>query len=426
MIRWFGQIIASPSKHIAEASLARRLRVIAATLAVLLGTGIPTVVVVLLVYPEQFRGDPWVTGAFISALVLLYVGIRSRWGLAALWVFATTGTALTWVMLGTSEDGVDLAAGIPLAFLPLVIGALIPSRWALPTVMVTTLAGIAWCVYQVPDLTPTAASPLAVMMLLSTIALGGLQWIAEADRQEVIRSLVAEAAAKEQAARAEEIRHRLLLTAHHELRTPLNGILGATELMLDEELPDYTRALVEAARISGRRLQALVEDLLVFVDDQQGALRLHADPLDLAEVARQLVDELGPAATERGVAVHLAPTPAVTVTDRRRITQIVRHLVSNATRFTEEGRVDVCTGRDHEHAWVEVRDTGPGMSPDELELALTPLRQVSEGAARSAEGLGLGLAASRVLARALGGELQVRSAPGGGTVATVSVPARAP
>lgn len=225
-----------------------------------------------------------------------------------------------------------------------------------------------------------------------------------------------------QAAQAEsEQKMKFLAAVSHELRTPLNSILGFTDLLLTHDvdtLSDRQFRYAGNIQTAGRHLLALINDLLDMTKVQAGQLAIGSEPVKPSSVVRDAVDRMIPVAESKGVElVRGRQTDAAACADARRVEQILLNLVSNAVKFTPPpGQVTVSSGREGDEILFTVTDTGTGIAPQHQERIFEEFFQVPEqDPAASAEGTGLGLALSRQLARAMGGDLTVSSRPGDGS-----------
>jgi len=213
-----------------------------------------------------------------------------------------------------------------------------------------------------------------------------------------------------------------LSRASHELRTPLQAILGFGQLLALDSLNDSQRHSVEQIIAGGRHLLALIEDLLDL--SQVGELAI--GPVDVGEEINHAVALCRPLAAERSLAVNieLAEEPLTVLADARRLKQILLNLISNAVKYNRPaGRLTLRAGIDpDEQLRIEVIDTGRGISRAELDRVFAPFERL-DAARRGIEGNGLGLAVSKALAEAMGGTIDVVSAPGEGSVFTLRLPA---
>jgi signal transduction histidine kinase len=209
-------------------------------------------------------------------------------------------------------------------------------------------------------------------------------------------------------------RREFIANASHELRTPIFALSGALELLAEEEMDDATRdEFVDTMREQTARLAKLADELLDLSRLDAGRLHLDPAPIDLIDVAHDVVLELGPAAQLSGH--HLAVgggASARALGDDARVHQIARGLVDNALRHTPAGSsVVVEAGVDGENAWLAVADDGPGIPADHQARIFERFYRVDDGARASGSGLGLAIAGE--LAAAMGGAVELQGdAPG--------------
>jgi CheY-like chemotaxis protein/nitrogen-specific signal transduction histidine kinase len=225
---------------------------------------------------------------------------------------------------------------------------------------------------------------------------------------------------------ASRAKSELLTRASHELRTPIQGVLGYTDLLERSSLGPRQRGWVEALRNQGSHLLRLVNDLLECGALQNGRLRIEAKPVSPAGVARDALAVVRPQAEVNGLACSLVvdeAVPAWVNGDATRLRQILVNLLGNAVKFTERGNVDLRVSATREkngdhRLLFSVADTGPGIAADELPSLFEPHGRLRR---HPAEGAGLGLALTRSLCEAMGGELKVHSEPGFGSTFMASV-----
>ena len=235
---------------------------------------------------------------------------------------------------------------------------------------------------------------------------------------------------KEAAEFANRAKTEFLANMSHELRTPLNAILGFSEVIKDEMFgPVGTAKYLDYARdihSSGEHLLDLINDVLDLAKLEAGKLALHEREVALADVIEQCLALVRGRADKAGIALRAelpAALPALRA-DVRALKQILLNLLSNAVKFTPEGgTVGLSARADDRHGLaIAVRDTGIGMMPSDIEVALAPFGQVDSAIAHAHEGTGLGLPITRSLVRLHGGDLTIASAPGKGTTITAQFP----
>ena len=225
-------------------------------------------------------------------------------------------------------------------------------------------------------------------------------------------------------ARASEAKSRFLASVSHELRTPMNAILGFTDALLagvDGPLNEEQQASLGWVQRGGQDLLGLINEILDLSKIEAGKLTVDAEPFDPRELVEAVVAQHRSLAAQKGIrfAWHDAGAPAEVVLDRQRVRQILVNLFGNALKFTLEGEVDVEAGGAGDSEFhVAVRDTGPGIAPDQHEAIFEEFRQ-AEG---TSPGIGLGLAISRRLARLMRGEITLESEAGRGSVFHLRLP----
>jgi signal transduction histidine kinase len=210
-------------------------------------------------------------------------------------------------------------------------------------------------------------------------------------------------------------------TVTHELRTPLTAIMGYCEFLEDHIGGDLTHdqeEFVRQIKEGGDRLKRLVDDLLDFARLEAGTFMLTRREADLAELVREEVEALLPAAAESGHEVVLdLPDVLMALFDPDRVGQVLRNLVGNAIKFTPcGGRLHVRLSTEDGLARVEVEDNGPGIAPTLHSRVFDKFFQAEPSLTRLHGGAGLGLAIAKALVEAQGGRIGFRSAPGSGSV----------
>jgi PAS domain S-box-containing protein len=240
--------------------------------------------------------------------------------------------------------------------------------------------------------------------------------------------------AMERAQEATLAKSRFLASMSHELRTPLNCVLGYARLLQDRgDLNTEQHADLKMIEHSGRHLLALINDLLDIAKIEEGKLELAPVPVHLPDLLEAVGGIVRVKAAEKhiGFACSLDATlPPTVLLDHRRLSQVLLNLLGNAVKFTDVGEVRMSvklSGRSAGGVRVrfEVRDTGAGMSAQEIQRIFEPYVQVGDETRRS-EGTGLGLAISRQIVGAMGSDIEVRSAPGLGSLFSFELELPAP
>jgi signal transduction histidine kinase/ActR/RegA family two-component response regulator/HAMP domain-containing protein len=240
------------------------------------------------------------------------------------------------------------------------------------------------------------------------------------------QALAKERTARSEAERLARLRDEFLAIASHELRSPLSAITGWSEILVRRGSEDPI--LIQAAEVIRRNalLQAaLINDLLDMSAVVAGKLTLNQTPIDLAEVARDVVQSHLHTAQVKGVALSCEDAaPLVVNGDHHRLTQVLSNLVANAIKFTDAGgRIDVEVLEAGSNAVIKVRDSGRGIAPEFLPYVFDRLRQEDASVTRKVGGMGLGLAIAKGLVELHGGSIEALSAgPGQGASLIVHLP----
>lgn len=227
------------------------------------------------------------------------------------------------------------------------------------------------------------------------------------------------------AVRANKAKSRLLANISHEFRTPLNAIIGFSGIACDPRTdPDARQDATETIRHNAEYMLTLINDLLDISKAEAGAISIEPACTDLRWLVEQAVSPLRLLATEKGIgfAVEGVETlPECVLLDRTRVQQVLLNLLSNAVKFTDHGGVTLRVSVINQALVMRVRDTGPGMSPEEIGRLFLPFSQLGTRVKRL-QGTGLGLAISRNLCELMAGTIDVESVPNEGTVFTASIP----
>jgi PAS domain S-box-containing protein len=243
--------------------------------------------------------------------------------------------------------------------------------------------------------------------------------------------------ARDEAAAASRAKTDFLTTMSHEIRTPLNGVLGLTAMLLDTDLDDEQRDLVQTATRSGESLLAIINDILDFSKIEAGKVTLENRTVELRPMLHDVADTFAvqAAAKDLDLVVDVAAAcPEALETDPTRLRQILLNLVGNAVKFTETGHVLIAAQVAAQVAdpaadpgvagelRLSVTDTGEGISETAQRRLFAAFEQADVTTTRRFGGTGLGLSISGHLAELLGGRITVRSTPAKGSTFTVTLP----
>jgi len=230
-------------------------------------------------------------------------------------------------------------------------------------------------------------------------------------------------AARELAERVARARSAFLANMSHEIRTPMNAVLGFVELVLDTELQVEQRRALELVRSSSEALLTILNDILDYSKIEADHLELESIPFDLPKVVHATATLLAVRAREKHLelTVDVPPdVPHIMRGDPTRVRQVLMNLIGNAIKFTEQGEVDVSAAvvgyhDDRTSVRFRVRDTGIGISDEQLATIFDEFTQADASMTRRYGGTGLGLAISRKLVALMGGQLSVTSEVGRGS-----------
>ena len=247
-----------------------------------------------------------------------------------------------------------------------------------------------------------------------------------AARMAQVRLLEAERAARIIAEDANRHKSEFLANTTHELRTPLTGVLVALDLAR-EDWADTDEAqrveLITTAQESAKRLLETINSLLDLSKIEAGRMDVHVAPIELADLAAEVVRNLRPRATQQELSLQVNGTVVVQA-DPAMARRIIFNLVGNGLKFTLKGGVSIEMSRIDGWGELRVTDTGIGIAAQDQSRLFTPFTQVDGSFSRAYEGTGLGLAISRRMAELMGGSLTLSSAGSGqGTTLTLRLPA---
>jgi PAS domain S-box-containing protein len=220
-----------------------------------------------------------------------------------------------------------------------------------------------------------------------------------------------------------ETRTRFLANMSHEIRTPINAVLGFSHLCLNLELPARARDYIDKIHSAASSLLGIVNDILDISKIEAGKLEIESISFSMDELLNQMASLFGLKAREKGVELvigALSCLPDRLLGDPLRLSQVLTNLLSNALKFTEQGEISltlepVSIASDAVTLRFEVRDSGLGMTQEQMDKLFTAFSQADTSTTRKYGGTGLGLSISKQLVESMGGELGVESKAGEGS-----------
>ncbi len=386
-------------------------------------------------------GETWRTwwvgdaiGALLVAPAILVWASGPRWRLspsrlveaAVLALGVIVASFIIFVAPITPDGG---PVGKAYVFFPLLMWAAIRfgQRGAVTaTVVVSAIAVAGTVLWQDPSTRPTLhESLLAVQTFMGITAATFLVLGASISERERSREQLREA--RDVATAANSTKAEFMAVMSHELRTPLNAIAGYAELLLlgvpGPLTPKQNDAVVRI-RSNEEHLLALIEDVLSFAKIEAGRIPVTPQTVAICQELDSLEPLLRPDLVRHELTyIWTGCDPKLMVTaDPVKLRQILLNVLGNAVKFTPpRGRIELTALRSGDRVSIRVSDTGIGIEPDKLDRVFEPFFQVQTGPTREYAGVGLGLSISRDFARAMGGEIEVRSAPGEGCVVTIEL-----
>jgi signal transduction histidine kinase len=233
----------------------------------------------------------------------------------------------------------------------------------------------------------------------------------------------------EEAVKANKAKSQFLANMSHEIRTPMNAIIGFSNILAEEDLPEEHKKSINIIKESGEGLLMLINDILDLSKIESGQLEIETIDTFLSQLIEPIELLMKPKAVEKNIELQVIKAnglPAMIYTDPTRLRQCLINLLSNAIKFTEQGyvRMKVTSQQDNAKSFVrfDVEDTGIGIAPDKQKMIFESFTQADGSTTRKYGGTGLGLAITKQLAELLGGQITVKSELKKGSVFSLVIP----
>jgi len=234
---------------------------------------------------------------------------------------------------------------------------------------------------------------------------------------------------KQQLGEASRLKTNFLSNMSHELRTPLNSVIalsGVLNRRLAKQIPDEEYSYLDVIERNGKHLLNLINDILDISRIEAGREEMEITTFNICKLADEVISMIEPQAKEKNIELLKAEGDCDgTITgDAGKCRHILQNLISNAVKFTEEGKVEIKAVQDEKNISITVSDTGIGISEDQMMHIFDEFRQADSSTSRRFGGTGLGLAIAKKYANLLGGTITVKSAQGKGSEFTLTMPCR--
>ena len=225
----------------------------------------------------------------------------------------------------------------------------------------------------------------------------------------------------------DRVKDRILKNTSHELRTPLNGIIGLSEVIVEEnknKIEESTLDMIRLIKSSGEQLALVINDILEMSKSKSGHITIINTQFDLIALINDVIKICSPLAVEKDISLNFQREKdrEFLFLDKTRLQQILFNIIGNAVKFTDEGSVDVKYSIEEYGVILTISDSGIGIPDQKIERILEGFEQVDSSDTRSNSGSGLGLAISRNICQALGGQLDISSKIMHGTQVKITLP----
>ncbi len=234
-------------------------------------------------------------------------------------------------------------------------------------------------------------------------------------------------AQRKQVEAANRLKSEFLSNMSHELRTPLNSILALSRVLImqaKEKLNDEENNYLEIVERNGKHLLSLINDILDLSKIEAGKMEISPEFISIGSLLQIIKENMQTLLEEKGLSLTLSipeNLPQVE-TEESKLHQVLTNIISNAVKFTEKGSVDISVTHDPMNVFIEVKDSGIGISEEMLHHIFDEFRQADGTSSRQYEGTGLGLSIANKMTKILGGNIKVKSKLGKGSVFTVTIP----
>jgi len=233
------------------------------------------------------------------------------------------------------------------------------------------------------------------------------------ERKGTLRQLTE---AKNAAERASRAKSEFLAVISHEIRTPMNGLIGMNELLLESSVSEEQRVFMQAVRDNADHLLTIMNDILEFTRAESGKLELDIQPYSVRETIAQVMAGFEEEIKEKSLEYQYdidSSIPEIIMGDPVRYRKILRQLIGNAIKFTSHGRIEIIASAKKQEQGetllieTSIKDTGMGVPKEKSELLFLPFSQLDSSLTRKFGGMGMGLAVSQALAKAMGGDIRL-------------------
>ena len=230
---------------------------------------------------------------------------------------------------------------------------------------------------------------------------------------------------------ASETKSKFLATMSHELRTPLNAIMAFSQMLQRKNKGNFSKQqvdMIERIHGNGKNLLALINDILDLSKIEAGGLKLYPEEFDLSQLINTTIDELRSLRSHKKLEIQVKTNFQYTkaVNDRNRVRQVLVNLISNAIKFTEQGKVLIeaseISDLSDSNIVIIVKDTGIGIAENDIKHIFEPFRQINQTTSRKYAGTGLGLAITKSLVKMMDGKISVESELNKGSTFRVELP----